>query len=417
MTENLQKNNVIASESAGSKKEFQAGDTIMKQGDEGKSAYIIERGKVEIVVETNEGDEKPVGTRGAGAMIGEMAIIDNAPRTATVRALEDCLLLEITAEDFSRRLDSADPILKMTTQVILTRYRDTLIRNDIAGDSKNLPPPEIAELIHEDHSDVVESIKIANEFKTALDNNEVSLHYQPIIDLQDGRIAGFEALMRWKHPEQGFISPGVFIPIAEESGVILQASQWALKESCAALHRMEQRTGYNSDLFMSVNFTSRDFASDGFVDSVYETLSISDVKPQQLHIEITERMLMDQPDKARETLEMCKKAGIDISIDDFGTGYSSLSYLQFFPIGTLKIDRSFVMDMHKNEGCMALIKSIIALGKNMGMKIIAEGVEEVEEAQSLRDLGCEMAQGYYFARPMPEIDVTNFISKTGIIEF
>lgn len=404
-------------ESAGSKKFFSRGDIIMRQGEKGLNAYIIETGKVEIIVKLEDGQERAVGTRGAGAMIGEMAIIDDAPRTATIKVIEDCVLLEITKDDFSRRLDNADPVLKMTTQVILTRYRDTLIRANIAGDIKNRPPPEVSERQHAQYSDAVENITIANEFKTALDSDELFLHYQPIVSLKDSAVLGFEALMRWQHPEKGFISPAIFIPIAEESDLILQASDWALRESCAALRRLEQRTGFNSDLFMSVNFTSRDFASEGFVNAVYETLSVSNIKPQQLHIEITERMLMDQPETARETLKMCKEAGIDISIDDFGTGYSSLSYLQYFPIGTLKIDRSFVMDMHKNEGSMALVKSIIALGKNMGMKIIAEGVEEEKEALTLREMGCDMAQGYYFAKPMAEKDLTGFMINSDKIKF
>ncbi len=404
-------------ETTGSKKKFSAGDIIMKQGEAGQSAYIIEEGRVDIVIETPDGKQQSVGTRGAGAMIGEMAIVDNAPRTATVKAVEDCILLEITSEDFARRLENTDPVLRMTTQVILTRYRDTLTRADITGAGKNWPPAEVIELSHAEKGDAVQNIKISNEFSAALKNGEVSLHYQPMIDLQTHQISGFEALMRWEHPERGFISPNIFIPIAEESGVIVEASEWALKESCKALRRMEQRTGRDRDLFMSVNFSSRDFVAENFVDSVYTTISESDVRPEQLHIEITERMLMDQPDHARETLNMCRKAGMDISIDDFGTGYSSLSYLNYFPIGILKIDRSFVSDMHSNEGSMALVKSIIGLGKNMKMKIIAEGVEHQEEAKSLKELGCDMAQGYYFARPMPEADVTKFIAQADTIEF
>lgn len=404
-------------DSPGSKKSFKAGDVIIRQGDKGESAYIIEEGRVEIVLERPDGKEQSVGTRGKGTMIGEMAIVDNAPRTATVKALENCTLLEITSEDFARRLESADPILRMTTQVILTRYRDTLTRAEISGESKTWPPAEVVELSHAEHSDAVESVKIANEFKSALDRSEVLLHYQPVIDLQTGKVVGFEALMRWDHPEQGLISPGVFIPVAEESGAIVAASQWALKEACLALRRIEQRTGREDELFMSVNFSSRDFASDDFVDSVYTTISKSDVRPEQLHIEITERMLMDQPDNARDMLNMCRKAGMGIAIDDFGTGYSSLSYLHYFPISTLKIDQSFVRDVHKDENSTALIKSIIALGKNMKMKIIAEGVESVEEARILREMDCDMCQGFYFAKPMPEIDVTTFVSETGAIEF
>ncbi|MCF8495048.1 MAG: EAL domain-containing protein [Alphaproteobacteria bacterium] len=391
------------------KKSFKAGEIIMRQGEEGHAAYVIEKGRVEILIQRPDGVEQSVGTRGVGTMIGEMAIVDRAPRTATVRAIEDCSLLEITAEDFSRRLEETDPILRMTAQVILTRYRDTLTRAHISGENRSWPPVEAVELNYAGQSHAVESIKIANEFKDALDRKQLLLHYQPIMNLQTGVVAGFEALMRWNHPERGPISPGVFIPIAEKSGLIVQASQWALREACAALKRTEARTGYDRHLFMSVNFSSSDFASDDFVNSVYNTISESDVRPDQVHLEITERLLMDQPDNARETLMMCRKAGMSIAIDDFGTGYSSLSYLHYFPIDTLKIDQSFVRDMRKNANSMALIRSIIALGKNMGMKIIAEGVEEAVEGDTLRELGCDMAQGYYFARPMAEADLVKFV--------
>jgi len=344
-------------------------------------------------------------------MIGEMSLVDQAPRSATIKAIQDCKLLEITADDFARRLSAADPVLRMTTQVILTRYRDMLARADITGESKNWPPPETLELNYAQQSNAIENIKIANDFKSALNSSEVCLHYQPIIDLQTGDIVGFEALMRWEHPEKGFISPGIFIPIIEESGMIVTASRWALREALLALKRIEHKTGLRKELFMSVNFSSHDFASEDFVESVYDTISESDVLPEQVHLEITERLLMGQPDNARETLKMCRKAGMGISIDDFGTGYSSLSYLHHFPIDTLKIDQSFVRDMTKNNTSLALVKSIISLGKNLGMKIIAEGAEEQDEARILKELGCDQCQGYYFAKPASEKDITDLVHR------
>lgn len=383
----------------------------MQQGTAGDCAYILESGKVEILLETGNGQVQSVGTRGPGTIIGEMALVDNSTRTATVRAIEDCEMLEISKDDFKRRLDNADPVLKMTTQVIMTRYRDTLVRADIRGENKNWPPAETVELMHVEQSQAVENIKIANEFDKALGTDQISLHYQPIIGLQTGKIDGFEALMRWNHPERGFISPGLFIPIIEDSGQIVKASQWALKESCHALKRMEQHTGDHGHMFMSVNFSSTDFASDDFVSSVYNTISDSDLKPEQLHLEITERLLIGQPETARDTLEMCRKAGMGISIDDFGTGYSSLSYLHYFPIDTLKIDQSFVRDMMNNESSMELVKSIITLAKNLKMKVIAEGVEDKAEGDRLREMGCENAQGYFYARPMPEKEVMALISN------
>lgn len=391
-------------------KSFKAGEIIMRQGDAGTCAYIIESGRVEIIVETSDKTCQRVGSRGTGAMIGEMAIIDEAPRTATVRAIEDCKLLEITKDNFSQRLENADPVLRMAMQVIITRYRDILKRAQIIGEPpRSVLDAETQEQDYAESSNALETVKISSDFEAALENGEITLHYQPITNIKTGRIGGFEALMRWIHPERGFISPAVFIPIIEDSGLIVRASQWALKESLGALKRIEAATDIEDDLFMSVNFSSQDFSDPGFVNSIYDAISIHDIKPKQLHIEITERLLMGQPDKAQETLEMCRKAGMSISIDDFGTGYSSLSYLHAFPIDTLKVDRSFVMNMTADKGSRELVKSIIGLGKNLNMKIIAEGVEEEAELNILKELNCDMVQGYYYCRPLPEEDAVSYI--------
>lgn len=388
---------------------FKAGEIILKQGEPGDCAYIIEEGQVEIAIARSDGKSQVISTRSAGAIIGEMAIVDAAPRAATVRALKDCKMLEITREDFAQRLKTSDPVIQMVSQVILTRFRDTLARAEILHESAAVPPPEILERHYATQTDVVESVKISNEFKHALDNGGLALHYQPIIDLQKGMVNGFEALMRWTHPEKGFISPGVFIPIAEKSGLIVEASKWALKESCAALRRMEAALGQKENLYVSVNFSSHDFAESDFVENTVGTTLASGLKPWQIKLEITERLLMQQPDMAKETLQKCKDAGMGISIDDFGTGYSSLSYLYYFPIETLKIDQSFIRAMEKDTRSRELVKSIIGLGQNMGLNIIAEGVETGEEAALLRDMGCEAAQGYHFARPLPENKVIELL--------
>ncbi len=393
------------------KKSFSAGALVMKQGEKGDCAYIIEEGLVEVSVQSPDGKVQVVGTRGPGTIIGEMAIVDNAPRAATVKALKDCKMLEITRDDFSQRLHTADPVIQMIAQVILTRYRDILTRSEILRDSSSWPPPEALERSYAAQTDVVESVKIANQFRAALENGELSLYYQPIIDLSKGHVVGFEALMRWIHPEQGFISPGVFIPIAEKSGLIVEASKWALAEACAALRRIEKKLKVKEPLYMSVNFSSHDFAQHDFVDNMLSTIRKADVDPHQIKLEITERLLIQQPDNAKETLQACRDAGIGIAIDDFGTGYSSLSYLYYFPIEILKIDQSFIRVMYKEERSLELVKSIIGLGKNMNLTVIAEGVEDREEARLLRDMGCDTAQGYYFAKPMPEDDVVGLLSR------
>lgn len=388
-----------------SKKEFSAGDIIMKQGDPGDCAYLIEDGQVEIVVERPDGRVQLVGTRGPGAIIGEMALVDAAPRTATVKAIQNCKMLEISHQDYAQRLKTTDPVIQMVSQVILTRYREMLTRAEIISDTISNPAPEELERTFTEQTDVVESIRIANELKAALAANELSLNYQPIIDLHRGEVLGFEALMRWIHPEQGFISPGLFIPIAEKNGLIVELSKWAVEEACTALKRIEQALGKDKAYYMSVNFTSHDFAETDFISGLMNTLQKTGIRPEQLKLEITERLLIQQPDNAKATLEQCRKMGMGISIDDFGTGYSSLSYLYYFPIDTLKVDQSFIRAMDQDTRSQELVKSVIGLGKNMGMTIIAEGVEEKSQSELLRAMGCDCAQGYYFARPMPEDDM------------
>lgn len=389
------------------RKIFKAGETIMRQGEHGDCAYIIEKGRVEILIEKSNGSVTRVGTRGAGTIIGEMAVVDNEPRMATIMAMEECHLLEITKEDFTRRLKTADPVLQITTQVILTRYRDMLTRASILNEAGAYPTPEDLERGYLEQANTVETIKMANEFRAAIGTEQLSLHYQPIMNLMTGQVDGFEALMRWNHPEKGPISPAVFIPIAEDTGLIVEASRWALRESCRALRRIEGKVGLDRELFMSVNFSSTDFAEENFLDQLYTILSETDVSPNKVHLEITERLLMNQPQNAKDTLGLCRKAGLGIAIDDFGTGYSSLSYLHYYPIDTLKIDQSFIRNMLQDKTSMELVKSIIALGKNMNMKIIAEGVEHAEEAEFLKNMGCERAQGYHFSRPHSEKDITD----------
>jgi len=379
---------------------FKAGETIMRQGEPGDHAYIIESGRVEIVLEKPDGRRQCIGTRGCNTMIGEMALVDAAPRTATVRAIEDCTLLGISKAEFSRRLQHADPVLRMTAQVILNRYRDTLARAEISA-----PAPEVLaearEVSYAERKEVIESVRLTREFHDALKSGQLRLHYQPIVEVATGRIAGFEALMRWEHAQQGFIPPSVFVPLAETSGLIVEASQWVLRESCDALKRLEARTG-RQDFFMSVNFSSADFYAPEFAANFEATVRERSIDPAQIHLEITERLLLDQPEHACTTLGQLHDAGARIAIDDFGTGYSSLSYLHAFPIDILKIDRSFIAAMGKDPRSLELIRSIIGLSRNLNIKVIAEGVEERDEALTLVQLGCDQAQGYFFARPMPE---------------
>lgn len=240
---------------------------------------------------------------------------------------------------------------------------------------------------------IVESVAItADEFSAALTGGALSLAYQPIIEMKHGKIVGFEAFMRWEHPVHGNIPPGIFIPVAEESGLIVEASRWALKEACRALKRLSGGLGYDTSLFMSVNFSTTDLDDKNFLEQLYTIISAVDIDPSRVHVEITEKLLDHNMEQAREILGMCRSAGLGVSIDDFNTESSSLNHIHSFGINMVKIDQ--ITD-HS-------VSRIIDEAHGLGMMTTAEGVETEEDAAMLRAMGCDYAQGYFFARPMSE---------------
>lgn len=400
--------------SGSTKKKFKKGDLLIREGEAGECAYVIEAGNVEILVQRG-GQPIQIGVRGPGSLIGEMAMIDDKPRTATVRATEDCDVLEITREDFARRVESADPVVKMVMRVITNRYRDMIGRTNTFVSITPDANAGQAENSDEVHDIALSAIKIHNELKIAMEQKQLTLFYQPIIDVQNMKIAGFEALMRWKHPEKGMISPGVFIPVAEESGLIVDLSRFALDVAADAVQGLQKAAKKElvseHPVFVGVNFSVKDFADTDLFAQIEKTLKEKGTKPEQIHLEVTESLLMEEPEAAKAALEKCRAFGLDVSIDDFGTGYSSLSYLHYFPIDTLKIDQSFIRAMTSHKASLVLVKSIVTLAKNLGMKIIAEGVETEEEARIVRDLGVEWVQGFWFAKPMPFDDAAKFLQE------
>lgn len=392
---------------------FKAGEVIMSQGEMGSCAYFIQEGRVRIVVEKADGSFLDMGTRGPGSIIGEMAIVDNQPRSATIQSLENCTLLEITKEDFARSVKGANPIVRLISQVILMRYRDILRRSHtLTDDGPGCPSPEDSERAYAEQTNVVESIKLANEFKVAIATKQLILHYQPIYSISTGQVLGFEALMRWQHPQRGLVPPDEFIPMAEDSGLIIEACRWALGEVCAMLARLDAVRPDLKDLYVSVNFSATDFEESNFLEVFSQILQRNSTPAKRIHIEITERLLMKKPKNVKETLDNCCKLGMKVVIDDFGTGYSSLSYLHQYPIDTLKIDRSFIHNMRSDKAVLGLVKSILTLRENMDIDIVAEGVEELEEAQLLSQLKCDSAQGYYFSRPISESALSALLEKS-----
>ncbi|WP_417318334.1 putative bifunctional diguanylate cyclase/phosphodiesterase [Emcibacter sp.] len=255
-------------------------------------------------------------------------------------------------------------------------------------------------------------LRMENELSHAIENNQLELHYQPIINLSTGIITGFEALTRWKHPERGMISPVEFIPIAEDTGMIMPMGRWCMNTACRQLADWIQKYPSASSLKMNVNVSNIQIAEDDIVAVTRDALYQSGLQGDHLKLEITESTLVENSDLARDILLDLKSLNISLAIDDFGTGYSSLSYLNRFPADTLKIDRSFISQMNNSEDSLKIVHIITNLAMTLGMDLVAEGIEEESQLAILRNLGCHAGQGYLFARPLPAHEAEELLNKT-----
>ncbi|MGA7981687.1 MAG: EAL domain-containing protein [Chromatiaceae bacterium] len=247
---------------------------------------------------------------------------------------------------------------------------------------------------------VVEVVELEADLRRALDRRELTMHYQPIISLEQARVVGFEALMRWNHPKRGLILPGEFIPCAEESGLIVPMGWWSIREVCTHARQWERQSKGGHLLSVSVNVSGRLFAQADFIPRLAEIMKETDFFPGGLCIEITESVLIDHAEDAKSRLEGLRALGVSLHIDDFGTGYSSLSYLSKFDYDSLKIDRSFVKDLNSSADSAAIVQMIIMLGRLLGTNVIAEGVESPDQLQRLQELHCPEVQGFWFSPPV-----------------
>ena len=262
------------------------------------------------------------------------------------------------------------------------------------------------------HANIRELHQMETDLRKSIDRNEFVLHYQPIVSMASGAIIGFEALIRWNHPERGLIPPDTFIPIAEETGLIIPIGRWVLKEACCDLMAWQKKLKTAHPLFMSVNISSKQFLRPNLLKEIRQILSESRLPPEQLKLEITETALMQNTDETLQLIEKLKEIGIKIVIDDFGTGYSSMSYLQQLPIDTLKVDRSFVSKMSSApDENKKIVETIIALAHELNMNVVAEGVETHEQHSVLSAMKCQLAQGFLFSRPLEKEKMEALIAR------
>ena len=262
------------------------------------------------------------------------------------------------------------------------------------------------------YAQAVSRLELESDLRKALERQEFELHYQPILSLRSRLLYGFEALVRWRHTEKGLISPGEFIPIAEETGFIKALGKWVLEEACHQAHEWQIRFPTKSPLTISVNLSAKQFSQPQLTDQIKQVLQSSHLPPHCLKLEITESVLMDHAESATVMIDEMKRLGVRFAIDDFGTGYSSLGYLHRFSVDTLKIDRSFIRSLDTDVEKVELVRTILSLAWNLGMDVVAEGIETKRHLAQLRLLKCDYGQGYFFAKPLPTDQVIALLTDS-----
>ena len=255
----------------------------------------------------------------------------------------------------------------------------------------------------------MDRIDMENDLRRALERGELRVHYQPLVDLASDRIVGFEALVRWQHPVRGLVPPLAFIPLAEETGLIVPLGRWVLETACRQAVRWHASRPGGPRRLMSVNLSARQFVQPDLVDQVDSILAETGMDPSLLELEITESVVMDQSEVGVRTLSRLRDMGVRLVLDDFGTGYSSLSYLRHLPLDTIKIDRTFVAGLD-GQADRSIVEAVISLAHGLRISVVAEGIETEEQFEMLRGMGCDVGQGYLFARPMPAAEAGRLLS-------
>jgi EAL domain-containing protein (putative c-di-GMP-specific phosphodiesterase class I) len=320
-----------------------------------------------------------------------MSVIDEAPRTASAIALTDCVLLPIDRAQIAERLAASDPIIRSLLEGQLKRYRGALaalqgISRDFV-DTSDTPSEQLG----------IGKIRLETHLREALAAGGLDVRYQPLMHVASGRIAGYEALVRWTHPERGAVSPAEFVALAEETSLIVPIGEYVFDTACLAVARLHA-TGRDPAPFVAVNVSARQLAHPGLVERVVARIDAAGVPRGSLKVEVTESQAIDYQ-RVAEVIDLCHAHGSRVALDDFGTGHSSLAHLHRLRFDTLMIDQAFSRAMLEDARAMALVEAIVRMGKALGADLVAEGVEAEATLHALANLGCDYAQGYLIGRP------------------
>jgi EAL domain-containing protein (putative c-di-GMP-specific phosphodiesterase class I)/CRP-like cAMP-binding protein len=392
-------------------------ETVFAEGDRGDCAYIVESGCLRVF--TGHGaDRRVLANVGAGSLVGEMALIDDQPRTASVVALEPSRLRIVTREYLDERFDNSDPMLRHILRLVVRRFREVLPGGAEPAVARTLPPRRSDAALPRsvaDHTAAVARLEIRQELEAAIELKQFTLHYQPIVRLRNDTIAGFEALIRWNHPRRGLLPPVDFIEEADASGLIMPIGHWIVETAVTDLVQLAA-VQHSSDagttpLFMTVNLSGHQFGDPQLLAHMEDSLTRHHVHAHSLMLEITESSLVDRLPAAAGLLERAQSLGARLSVDDFGTGSSALSYLYRLPVNNLKLARSFVQDMAAYPASRKIVRAVAALAHDLDMETVAEGVENAEQAAACRSLDIGYAQGFHYAPAMPLDQALEFLRR------
>ncbi len=434
-------------DSSDSQTSFDTDEFIFREGDPGDCAYIIESGMVEVALD-KDGRKLVMATLTKGDILGEMAIIDRLPRSASARAIVPTEVMAIPLDYVSQKIEQSDPTVRMFLRLAMARYRDLNVRLgqvfeglslgqfDAEGDGFAASTMELKSLIPqflEMHKRIdsavtkpaqTESGAIFGEktleitkllvtedkmLQAAMTKKEFRLHYQPIVDLSNNKIVGCEALVRWNHPSGELLLPSRFLTHVENSDLIIDLGYWIAEQACDFQSRL--CNDFQHDIFVAINLSGKQFEDNFLVPSLADIMDKTGARRERIKFEITESLLIDNPELATQSLHQLKETGAKLAIDDFGTGYSSFSYLHRFPFDTLKIDRVFVSAMARSEKSNQIVKSLVNLSHDLGMDVVAEGIESEQEAELMRSYQTAFGQGFYFSKPVNETDFVKLLQK------
>ncbi|MDR3387324.1 MAG: EAL domain-containing protein [Rudaea sp.] len=372
--------------------ELHPGQVLFREGDPPTTAFLIESGTLRITAQ-RAGLAVVLSDLGAGALVGEMAVLDDSPRSATATAVERCVLTPIDRTQFAERLATADPVVRALLMSQLSRYR-TALATFAGGSTHAIRQAEPMPGVEAAHA--LDKIRLESQLREALERRELEIRLQPILEISSNRLAGFEALTRWSHPDRGAVSPADFIALAEETSLIIPVGEYVLREVCSTLRRLADEA--KATLFIALNVSGRQLEDADFIDRVLTQVRAHGIAPEQLKLEITESLILDYA-KVATLIDHSHRAGMRVALDDFGTGYSNLEHLHKLAFDTLKLDQSFVSQL-QDPRCLAIVRAVVGMAAALGCDMVAEGVETAQQLEQLGALGCQYAQGYLVGKPL-----------------